>query len=164
MTLTPDQPARRSDAAPAITGLAAWSTGGGESPVVRHLAGFEPRNAWRLKGTGDEPDEIVVPGILLDDFGRSASIEAVMSHALFCQVQAMAALAELRMVEARTGPKPRRLRPEANVWLVEGTRREKRLDIAAVVALDRVHFGADRHVRADSMAFAEIVPGEKAWR
>jgi dihydrofolate synthase / folylpolyglutamate synthase len=86
MTLTPDQPARRSDAAPAITGLAAWSTGGGESPVVRHLAGFEPRNAWRLKGTGDEPDEIVVPGILLDDFGRSASIEAVMSHALFCPV------------------------------------------------------------------------------
>jgi hypothetical protein len=162
MTATPDRPARSAGAAPLAHPFLRWEMGA--DPVQRHLVGLEPKQAWRLKGLCGADDEIVIPGILLDDFGRSASIEAGMAFAVFCQMQAMAALAELRMLEGRGAARPHRTKPEANVWLLDGRREGRRIEVVAVASLDRIVFLPDRHLRVDTMAAAQIVPGEKAWR
>lgn len=133
-------------------------------PMQRHVVGLEPSHAWRLRGLRGAEDEIIVPGILLDDVGRITSVEASMDYPVFCQLQAMAALADLRMLAARGAARPGRREPEANVWLVEGSQDGRRLAIAAIVSLDRLVFAPDRHLCVDTMTAAQIVPGEKAWR
>lgn len=160
--MQPQRPPEPTGAPPLPGAFLGWDMA--HEPVQRHCLGLEPRQAWRLKGTGGETDEIVVPGILLDDLGRTSSAEAVMGREVFCQLQALAAMAEIRMLEARARARPRRMRAEANVWLVDGVRKGRRIEVTGIVSLDRVVFAADRHLCTDTIGVGQLVPGDKAWR
>jgi hypothetical protein len=132
--------------------------------VDRYDVALEPAQAWCLKGVLGEPDEIVIPGLLLDDLGNCSSVEARMRIHIFYQMLAMVARAEDRMRAARAAPVPERTRPEANVWLVEGVRDASRLAIDTIGALDRVVVDAYGAHRMDGLRTAELLPGPRAWR
>jgi hypothetical protein len=155
----PSNPARPAGTAALNHPFLRWEMA--DDPIQRHLVGLEPRHAWRLKGLGGTQDEIVVPGILLDDTGTNTPVEASLAPGTFFQMQALAAMAELRMLAARARPKPARTRPEANVWLVDARRTGRRVEIAAIVALDRVVLSKDGQWRTDSLPSADLVPGER---
>jgi hypothetical protein len=162
MVMSPEQPDDRPGAPPMNHPFLGWDMA--DEVIRRHIVGLEPRQAWRLKGLGGAADEIVIPGILLDDFGRTTPAEATLAYTVFCQMQALAAMAEVRMIEARAQQRPRRTRAEANIWLIDGIRRGRRIEVLAVVSLDRLVFAPDRHLRTDTLAVSQIVPGEKAAR
>jgi hypothetical protein len=132
--------------------------------IDRYDVALEPAQAWCLKGVLGEPDEIVIPGLLLDDLGNCSSVEARMPVPTFYQMLAMVARAEERMQAARAAPEPERTRPEANVWLLEGIMESGRLRIDAIAALDRVVVDAYGAHRMDSLRSSEILPGQRAWR
>jgi hypothetical protein len=132
--------------------------------IDRHDVALEPGQAWCLKGVLGEPDEIVIPGLLLDDLGNCSSVEARMPVPTFYQMLAMVARAEERMQAARAAPDPERARPEANVWHLEGILESGRLRIDAIGALDRVVVDAYGAHRMDSLRSSEILPGQRAWR
>jgi hypothetical protein len=134
------------------------------SAIDRYDVALEPSQAWCLKGLLGEPDEIVIPGLLLDDLGNCSAVEARMSVPTFYQMLAMVALAENRMLAARAAPEPERTRPEANVWLLEGTLEGGRLAIKTIATLDRVVVDAYGAHRLDSLHPREILPGPRAWR
>lgn len=132
--------------------------------LQRHHVGLAPKQAWRVKGSRDGTDEIVIPGLLLDDHGGSEKIEATMPYQVFCQLQAMAAIADVRMLNARAAEKPQRKAPEANVWLVEGVLRRKELDLRELVSLDRLVFDKAGQRCVDRMSLSQLMPGAKERR
>ncbi len=132
--------------------------------IDRYDVALEPAQAWCLKGVLDEPDAIVIPGLLLDDLGNCSSVEARMSIHTFYQMLAMVARAEDRMRAARAASDPERTRPEANVWLIDGVRDGSRLAIETIAALDRVVVDAYGAHRLDGLRPTELLPGPRAWR
>lgn len=132
--------------------------------VTRHEVALEPSQAWCLKGMLGEQDEIVIPGLLLDDLGNCAPVEASLSAADFHKMLAMTALQENRMLAARHAAQPYRTKAEANVWAVDGRLDERRLSVSAIVALDRVVVDAYGTHCVESMRAAQLLPGPKAWR
>ncbi|CAN5595896.1 hypothetical protein BH23PSE1_BH23PSE1_02950 [soil metagenome] len=138
-----------------------WSVAGlrhEQGAVQRFLVGLEPLHAWGLGQADDEPEEVVIPGLLLDDFDHCTCIEAVMSVRHFCQLQSLALLAENRMLLARAMAAAHRLVPEANVWLVEGRLAGRTLEATGIVGLDRLVLERERTQRVDTLSLCDIIP------
>jgi hypothetical protein len=134
------------------------------SAIDRYDVALEPGQAWCLKGLLGEPDEIVIPGLLLDDLGNCSAVEARMPVPTFYQMLAMVALAggpdarRPRSTRARAHPArgqclaPRRL---------PGRRAPRDRDDRA---LDRVVVDAYGAHRLDSLRRARSCPDQRAWR
>ena len=131
---------------------------------TRYDVALEPTQAWCLKGVLGEPDEIMIPGLLLDDLGNCSPVEASLSLPSFHKMLAMATLQENRMLAARHAPEPYRTKAEANVWAVDGRLDERRLTVSAIAALDRVVVDAFGTHCVETMRATQLVPGPKAWR
>ena len=134
--------------------------------AARYDVALEPAQAWSLKGVLDDADEVVIPGLLLDDLGNCSPVEASLSMPSFHKMLAMATLQENRMLSARNAPEPYRTKSEANVWAVDGLLddRNRRLTVSDIAALDRVVVDAYGTHCIESLRAVQLVPGPKAWR
>lgn len=125
---------------------------------------LEPAQAWCLKGVLGDTDEIVIPGLLLDDLGNCSPVEAALSLSEFHKMLAMATHQENEMLSARNAPEPHRTKAEANIWSVEGLVESRRLSVSCITALDRVVVDAYGTHCVDTMRASQLVPAPKAWR
>jgi hypothetical protein len=99
---------------------------------------LEPAQAWLLKGHFGDGDEVVIPGLLLDDLGGCTAVEASLTLPDFHQMLAMAGRAEIAMLAELSADASARPKPEANVWAVVAERNKRRLAVQSILALDRV--------------------------
>jgi hypothetical protein len=137
---------------------------GADLPALqRHDVALEPGQAWCLKGIGTGSDEIIIPGLLLDDLGNCSAIEATLDLLTYYQMLAMVSLQESRMLASRAAAQPDRLRPEANVWLVEGHASGRRLRIVTIKALDRVVVDGYGSHCVETLWASQLLPGPRAW-
>jgi hypothetical protein len=130
----------------------------------QHDLALEPNQAWFLKGVMGEADEVVIPGLLLDDLGGCTNVEAALDLATFHQMLAMAAMQDARMFAVRASGEHERDKPEANVWHVEGPRSRNRIDVRLIRALDRVVVDNYGTRCIETMRASAMIPGPRAWR
>jgi hypothetical protein len=128
---------------------------------ARYDLALEPAQAWCLKGHFGEPDEVVIPGLLLDDLGGCTAIEATLALPAFHQMLAMAGRAELAMLADRASETASRTRPEANVWAVVAERVGRRIAVKALLALDRVVVDGYGARRVDLLRAADLIPNAR---
>jgi hypothetical protein len=142
----------------------AGASASAQGALDRFDVALEPGQAWCLKGLGDEPDEVVIPGLLLDDLGGCTSVEASLDLPTYYQMLAMVSVQEARMIAARNGSPPERMRPEANVWSLTGSLLRGRIEVETLAALDRVVVDSYGTSCLETMRASQILPGPKAWR